>query len=236
MPTVRTYPKGLVFISCGQLTVAEKQLGKDVCARIERLIPHIGCSAGKQGSLEALTKYILANLDEAVGLIAIMHPRGTVTYTAETGEQHQHIRASVWIEQEIAIAAHITQLRGREINIPCYAHRNIIIKREGMRAYLPLNPIPFTDDAEIISDLTARLPSWKATPRLPCVPDVPDRYDRRLLIYKATKEFVQDVFKNLRPDLQLILKFNADTDETLFLFAHGITEYLATRFHESTSP
>jgi|SRR5271156_697880 len=172
MPTVPTYPKGLVFISCGQVTLAEKQLGKDVCALVEKLTPYIGYFAENQGSLEALTKYILANLDKAIGLIAIMHPRGSVTYTDETGERHEHVRASVWIEQEIAIAAYITQLLGREINILCYAHRDIILKREGMRAYLPLNPIPFTDDAEIISDLTARLPSWKAAPRPPSVPEV----------------------------------------------------------------
>jgi hypothetical protein len=170
MPTVRTFPKGLVFISCGQVTVAEKQLGKDVCALVERLTPHIGYFAENQGSLEALTKYILANLDEAIGLIAIMHPRGTVAYTDETGEQHQHVRASVWIEQEIAVAAYITQLLGRDINVLCYAHRDI--KREGIRENLPLNPIPFTDNEEIIRDLTVRLPSWKATPRTPSVSEV----------------------------------------------------------------
>jgi hypothetical protein len=173
MPNVRTCPKGLVFISCGQVTVTEKQLGKDVCALVERLTPYIGYFAENQGSLEAMTKYILANLDKAIGLIAIMHPRGTVTYTDETGEHHQHVRASVWIEQEIAIAAYITQLLGREINLLCYAHRDIVM-REGVRAYLPLNPIPFTDDAEIINDLTGRLPSWKATPRPDNVPVVPD--------------------------------------------------------------
>ena len=230
MPTVPTYPKGLVFISCGQVTLAEKQLGKDVCALVEKLTPYIGYFAENQGSLEALTKYILANLDKAIGLIAIMHPRGSVTYTDETGERHEHVRASVWIEQEIAIAAYITQLLGREINILCYAHRDIILKREGMRAYLPLNPIPFTDGAEIISDLTDRLPRWKPTPRPSSSPEVPGKYDRRLLIYKATRQFVSDVLKNLRPDLQVIFKFNADTDEALFLFDDGLAEYLKTLF------
>lgn len=57
-----------------------------------------------------------------------------------------------------------------------------------------------------------------------------DVYDRRLLIYKATREFVREVFKDLRPDLQLILKFNADTDEALFLFDDALAGYLETLF------
>jgi hypothetical protein len=60
-----------------------------------------------------------------------------------------------------------------------------------------------------------------------------DLYDRRLLTYKAARQFVRDVFENLRPDLKLILKFAADTDEALFLFDPGLAEYLEALFKKA---
>src|SRR5579864_288302 len=98
-----TTRKGVVFVSCGQMTEEEKSLGNQVCALVRNLTPHQPYFAENQSSLEALTTNILASLDEAVGLIAIMHPRGVVTFP----DKHQQIRASVWIEQEIAIAAYL---------------------------------------------------------------------------------------------------------------------------------
>jgi hypothetical protein len=60
-----------------------------------------------------------------------------------------------------------------------------------------------------------------------------DVYDRRAPIYRATRQFVRDVFENLRPDLKLILKFAADTDEALFLFDSALAEYLETLFKKA---
>jgi hypothetical protein len=57
-----------------------------------------------------------------------------------------------------------------------------------------------------------------------------DVYDRRLPIYGATVQFVLDVLKDLRPEVKLILKFAADTDQALFLFDESIAEYLADLF------
>jgi hypothetical protein len=53
-------------------------------------------------------------------------------------------------------------------------------------------------------------------------------YDRRLPIYTTTMQFIRDVSKDLRPDLQLILKFGHDTDQALFLFDESIANYLDT--------
>lgn len=57
-----------------------------------------------------------------------------------------------------------------------------------------------------------------------------DVYDRRVPIYGATVQFVLDVLKDLRPEVKLILKFAADTDQALFLFDESIAEYLADLF------
>ncbi len=52
-------------------------------------------------------------------------------------------------------------------------------------------------------------------------------YDRRLPTYKTTIRFLRDVQKDLRPDLQEVLKFAADTEEALFLFDENIANYLS---------
>ena len=55
-------------------------------------------------------------------------------------------------------------------------------------------------------------------------------YDRRLLFYQKTRQFIRDVSENLRPDLKLVLQFNTDTDEALFLFDDSLAGYLETLF------
>jgi hypothetical protein len=149
---------GLIFISCGQVTNAEKALGKQVCDLVRQLTPHEPYFAENQNSLEALTNNILGSLDDAVGLIAIMHPRGVVTFP----DNRHEVRGSVWIEQEIAIAAYTTQILRRPLKIAPYIHRSV--RREGMRDQLLLNAVPFTDDSEVLRHLRDVLPSWKDLP------------------------------------------------------------------------
>lgn len=153
-----TRKAGLIFVSCGQVTDAEKALGRQVCALVCEMTPHEPYFAENQNSLEAFTKNILGSLDDAVGLIAIMHPRGVVIFP----DNHREVRASVWIEQEIAIAAYITQILRRPLKIAPYIHRSV--RREGMRDQLLLNAVPFTDDSEVLSHLRDVLPSWKDLP------------------------------------------------------------------------
>jgi len=149
---------GLIFVSCGQVMESEKGLGKQVCDLVRQLTPHEPYFAENQNSLEALTRNILGSLDDAVGLIAIMHPRGVVTFP----DNHQEVRGSVWIEQEIAIAAYITQILKRPLKIAPYIHHSV--RREGMRDQLLLNAIPFTDDLEVLAHLRGVLPNWKDLP------------------------------------------------------------------------
>src|SRR6266849_3328219 len=98
--------KPIIFVSCGQVTDQERELGRSVCKLVEELTSYSPYFAESQTSLEGLTKNILGALDRAAGLIAIMHPRGSVTFPGG----HTQTRASVWIEQEIAIAAFMTQV------------------------------------------------------------------------------------------------------------------------------
>ena len=55
-----------------------------------------------------------------IGFIAIMHHRGTVT-----GHDRTITRASVWIEQEIAIAAFMGQVLKRPLRSASYCQKGI---------------------------------------------------------------------------------------------------------------
>lgn len=159
---------GLIFVSCGQFAPAEVDLGNRVCALVRDLTDHEPYFAENQNSLEALTKHILGALDRAVGLIVILHPRGAVTFQNAS----ERVRASVWIEQEIAIAAFITQILKRPLRIAPYIHADV--KREGMREQLQLNAVSFTDDNDVLQHLRDLLPSWRDLPSSRKSADAPD--------------------------------------------------------------
>ena len=94
-------------------------------------------------------------LDECVGLVAVMHHRGVV----RTPDSEIR-RASVWIEQEIAIAAFLTERLQRKIEIAAYIQKGIC--REGLRSQLILNPVEFDKDAEVLAHFRSLLLAWKA--------------------------------------------------------------------------
>jgi hypothetical protein len=146
---------GLIFVACGQVTAEEKNLGNAVCDLVRELTSYEPYFAEQQSTLEAFTKNILGSLNRAVGLVAIMHPRGTVKFP----DGSEHARASVWIEQEIGIATFITQIIRRPVQVAAFLHCDI--RREGMRAQLQLNPILFTSDFEVLERLRTILPMWK---------------------------------------------------------------------------
>ena len=149
---------GLIFVSCGQVTPQEIELGKDVCALVSELTPHQAFFAENQNTLEGLTTNILGSLDDAVALIAIMHPRGSVRFP----DNSEHVRPSVWIEQEIAIAAFITQIHRRPLRVASYIHADV--RREGMREQLQLNSVTFRDDSEILRHLREIVLGWRDLP------------------------------------------------------------------------
>jgi len=148
--------KQKVFISCGQASVEEKQLGKAVCKLVRELSPFDPYFAENQNSVEGLTTNILGALNDCIGLIVIMHPRGEVRTLRDS-----HVRASVWIEQEIAIAAFMQQILGKHIYVAAYQHAEIA--REGMRDKIQLNPQSFKSNTEILEHLRTVLPGWAVT-------------------------------------------------------------------------
>ena len=113
--------------------------------------------AENQNSLQGLSENIFDALKRASGFVAIMHHRGHVTAPFDT-----HTRGSVWIEQEIAIAAFLRFFTGRTIPVLLYLQRGADgteIKREGLREQLRLDPITFTSSEDVLNDLRMRIES-----------------------------------------------------------------------------
>lgn len=142
-----------IFISCGQYAEPEKELGW----AIERLVRDLGgfepYLAQNQSTLDSLTQTIFRAIDECTGFIGVMHHRGEVSTP-----DGRITRGSIWIEQEIAIAAFLRQLRGRDLKIRMYTQRGIAL--EGIRKYLQTNPTEFKSNEEVLKDLRLNLRDW----------------------------------------------------------------------------
>lgn len=151
--------QGLVFISCGQYTPAEIKLGQDLAATIDELTEFRGYFAENQNSLEGLSRNIFDALNRCCGLIAVMHRRGELS--TPTGTQ---TRGSVWVEQEITIAAFLKQAQSRNIQVAVYIQRGI--QREGVRDQLHLNPVEFESEDEVLYHFRKRITDGLFSPTL----------------------------------------------------------------------
>ena len=92
-----------------------------------------------------------------------MHHRGDIV----TPGGERITRGSVWIEQEVAIAAFMQHVLARKMEVVLYLQKGI--SREGIRSQLRLKPVEFESNAEVLIDLRARVPEWVLLPR----PDAP---------------------------------------------------------------
>jgi hypothetical protein len=144
--------KPSIFISCGQYSPEEKELGNQIVKLVRELTPWEPFFAEQVHDFNGLDTNILEALQKCVGFITVLHPRGRI----EPPSGPAIIRASVWIEQEIAIAAYISRVEKRALPIIGYTHASV--SREGLRQFIHINPISFRNEAEIISDLRTRLP------------------------------------------------------------------------------
>jgi hypothetical protein len=94
----------------------------------------------------------MSALANSVGFIAVMHPRGEVFVPGRL--EPLLARASVWVEQEIAVAAYIDRHRPQRLLTAVYQHTSV--GREGMRELLHLNPVAFDSNESLLKDLRSR--------------------------------------------------------------------------------
>jgi hypothetical protein len=153
------FPVGkLIFVSCGQFTAAEKTLGKSICDLVRAMPGLEPFFAEEVQDLEGLDTNILNHLRDAAGFITVLHPRGKIVRPSGS----ELIRASVWIEQEIAIATYIQRIEKRPLPVIAFIHKSV--GREGIRDLLHLNPIEFTNEDDVLAALPARLQAWQNLP------------------------------------------------------------------------
>jgi hypothetical protein len=157
----------LVFVSCGQVTESEKKLGKDLVALVERVPGLQAYFAETVSSLEGLSANIFKNLERASAFVTVMHHRGVVKGRSGSDDR---IRASVWIEQEIAIASVLQQTRPATLRVAGYAQKGIA--REGVRDTVILNALEFNSHDEILADLESKLAKWNLSPSPSADPSV----------------------------------------------------------------
>ena len=150
----------VLFISCGQQTDEEKRLGAGIIELVTELTSFKPYFAEEVSSLDGLTNSILSALESASAFVTVMHPRGTVT----SPSGRSHTRGSVWIEQEIAIAAHLVHVHKKKLRVQAYVHHDIFL--EGIRQQLHLNPVRFLTNSEILDDLRTKLPTWSPRPEV----------------------------------------------------------------------
>jgi hypothetical protein len=147
-----------IFVSCGQFTDAEKSLGKAMVGTIKSVTGADAFFAEQVQDLNGLDSNILEALRDCSAFITVLHPRGKIIRP----DGSIHIRASVWIEQEIAVATYIQRVEKRSLPVIAFIHESV--GREGIRDLLHLNPIPFTNEGEILAALPDLLQPWKSLP------------------------------------------------------------------------
>jgi hypothetical protein len=145
-----------IFVSCGQRTQEEQLLGEAICKTIDDHGVFDCFFAEAQHNLNGLHENIFDALAKSDALITVMHRRGNVSYGPDKCEPFD--RASVWIEQEIAIAAYIQRTAKNDLLTAAYIEKGV--GREGLRELLHLNPLEFTSSDQIITDLKAKLNTW----------------------------------------------------------------------------
>jgi hypothetical protein len=147
--------KPFIFVSCGQYSEAEKALGRGIVQVVESTTGLRAFFAEEVHDLNGLDDNILAALRDCAAFITVMHPRGEIARP----DGSFLVRASVWIEQEIAIATYIRRVEKRALPVIAFLHKSV--GREGIRELLHLNPIPFTSEADVLAALPELLQPWK---------------------------------------------------------------------------
>ncbi len=155
----------LIFVSCGQQTTEEKNLGTSVKQLVDSQHGYKAYFAEYVQSLDALAKNIFEGLRKCSGLISFLHDRGLVT---TQGNKEWGYRSSAWVNQEIAILAYRKQFEG--IEIPILVFKDKKVRLEGAMTSLIVNPIPMKSESEILKQIE----SWLKSTEFPLSSSVND--------------------------------------------------------------
>jgi hypothetical protein len=158
--------KKLIFVSCGQLTDEEKQLGSAVKNLIDSTDDFEAYFAESVHDLDALACHVFEALNRCSGAISLLHGRGSIT---DSRGENRRIRSSVWINQEISILAFRQFLEST--NLPILVFKETDVKLEGAMTSLIVNPLPLMG----IDDALSRIEEWLKTAQF--LPGLADEFE-----------------------------------------------------------
>lgn len=136
----------LIFISCGQLTEAEKSIGVLLKAVVNGTPGFEAYFAETVHDLDSLAHHVLEGIQHCSGAIVILQDRGAVSYSDGTEWGH---RSSVWVNQEVAILAYRQSFESKKI--PILAFLDPAVKLEGAMTSLIVNPQALPPSAQLAS-------------------------------------------------------------------------------------
>lgn len=136
-------------------------MGKSIVKLVKDITGLDAFFAEEVQDLNGLDASILGALRDCAAFITVMHPRGTIARPNKS----THTRASVWIEQEIAIATYIQRVEKKSLPVIAFIHESV--GREGIRDLLHLNPRRFANETDVLALLPELLQSWKTLSSTP---------------------------------------------------------------------
>lgn len=144
--------KKTIFVSCGQLTEAERTLGVLVKAIIDGTPGFEAYFAETVQDLESPGHHVMTGIQQCAGAVVLLQDRGIVIQPNGTEWGH---RSSVWVNQEVAILAY--RQFGEPNKIPILAFADPNVKLEGAMTSLIVNPRPLTSSFDVADSLRAWL-------------------------------------------------------------------------------
>lgn len=144
--------KSLIFVSCGQLTEAEKTLGTVLKTVIDGTPGFDAYFAETVHDFEALARHVLDGLRRCAGAVVVFQDRGVVL-GADGGEWGH--RSSVWVNQELAILAYRHFFEARKIPVIAFADPKV--RLEGAMTWLIVNARPLGTAQDVATAVKAWL-------------------------------------------------------------------------------
>jgi hypothetical protein len=143
----------LIFISCGQLTDAEKSVGVLIKALVDATPGFKAYFAESVHDLDSLAHNVFDGIQRCAGAIVALRDRGLVLDA--NGAVWGH-RSSVWVNQEVALLAY--RQFAESTKLPILAFVDPGVKLEGAMTSLIVNPQPLPG----LADLKTFVDSWLA--------------------------------------------------------------------------
>ena len=142
-------PHRLIFVSCGQGTESEINIGRGVSDLINETEGYEAYFADNVQNLAALSEHIFDALRGCSGAVVLLHPRGRVL---ADDNLDLGVRSSVWINQEVALLAYRQFFEGNTIPILSFKHEDVDL--EGAMTSFIINPLPLGDQENILEQVS----------------------------------------------------------------------------------